>query len=55
MKLWKEEPAMSMELHKQAKQPVSAALADSYGHPFFPIVVTVPVGAWAGSALGTGE
>jgi hypothetical protein len=47
---------MSMELHKQAKQPVSAALADSYGHPFVPIVVTVPVGAWAaGSALGTGE
>lgn len=31
----------------QAKQPVSAALAGPYGHPFHPILVTVPIGAWA--------
>ena len=29
-----------------AKQPVSAALAGPYGHPFHPILVTVPIGAW---------
>ncbi|MEV4682285.1 hypothetical protein [Streptomyces kurssanovii] len=46
---------MPLELHKQAKQPVSAALADSYGHPFDPVVVTAPAGARAGSAPGTGE
>ncbi|QIP82731.1 hypothetical protein GLX30_33110 [Streptomyces sp. Tu 2975] len=45
---------MPKELHKQAKQPVSA-LAAPYGHPFDAVVVTAPVGAWAGSALGTGE
>lgn len=31
---------------RQAKQPVSAALAGPYGHPFHPILVTVPIGAW---------
>jgi uncharacterized membrane protein len=31
---------------QQAKQPVSAALAGPYGHPFHPILVTVPIGAW---------
>ncbi|WP_052869086.1 DUF2231 domain-containing protein [Streptomyces niger] len=35
----------------QAKQPVSAALAGPYGHPFHPILVTVPIGAWAGSLV----
>ena len=33
-----------------AKRPVSAALAGPYGHPFHPILVTVPIGAWV-SAL----
>jgi uncharacterized membrane protein len=33
-----------------AKQPVSAMLAGPYGHPFHPILVTVPIGAWV-SAL----
>ncbi|WP_231743167.1 DUF2231 domain-containing protein [Mycobacterium sp. GA-2829] len=32
---------------EQAKQPVSALLAGPYGHPFHPILVTVPIGAWA--------
>lgn len=35
----------------QAKQPVSATLAGPYGHPFHPILVTVPIGAWLGSLV----
>jgi uncharacterized membrane protein len=35
----------------QAKQPVSAALAGPYGHPFHPILVTVPIGAWVASLV----
>lgn len=31
---------------RPAKRPVSAALAGPYGHPFHPILVTVPIGAW---------
>lgn len=42
---------MTSELHRQAKRPVSAALAGPYGHPFHPILVTVPIGAWAGSLV----
>lgn len=29
-----------------AKHPVSALLTGPYGHPFHPILVTVPIGAW---------
>ncbi|PZT71755.1 MULTISPECIES: DUF2231 domain-containing protein [unclassified Streptomyces] len=36
---------------QQAKQPVSAALAGPYGHPFHPMLVTVPLGAWTGSLV----
>lgn len=36
---------------KQAKQPVSGALAGPYGHPFHPILVTVPIGAWVSSLV----
>ncbi|MBV7701297.1 hypothetical protein A5780_04010 [Nocardia sp. 852002-20019_SCH5090214] len=36
---------------EQAKQPVSAALAGPYGHPFHPILVTVPIGAWVASLV----
>jgi uncharacterized membrane protein len=42
---------MTSELHQQAKHPVSAALAGPYGHPFHPILVTVPIGAWVGSLV----
>ncbi|WP_217238192.1 DUF2231 domain-containing protein [Streptomyces sp. AC555_RSS877] len=42
---------MPSELQQQAKQPVSAALAGPYGHPFHPILVTVPIGAWVGSLV----
>jgi uncharacterized membrane protein len=34
---------------QNAKQPVSALMAGPYGHPFHPILVTVPIGAWVGS------
>lgn len=36
---------------EQAKEPVSAALAGPYGHPFHPILVTVPIGAWVASLV----
>jgi len=29
-----------------AKRPVSALLTGPYGHPFHPMLVTVPIGAW---------
>jgi len=34
-----------------AKQPVSAMFAGPYGHPFHPILVTVPIGAWVSSLV----
>ncbi|HEY3530470.1 MAG TPA: DUF2231 domain-containing protein [Nocardioides sp.] len=34
-----------------AKQPVSAWLTGPYGHPFHPILVTVPIGAWVASLV----
>ncbi|SFN90525.1 MULTISPECIES: DUF2231 domain-containing protein [Actinomadura] len=34
----------------RAKRPVSL-LAGGYGHPLHPILVTVPIGAWAGSLV----
>jgi uncharacterized membrane protein len=34
-----------------AKQPVNAALAGPYGHPYHPILVTVPIGAWVSSLI----
>jgi len=36
---------------RQAKRPVSAMLAGPYGHPFHPILVTVPIGAWVSSLV----
>lgn len=41
---------MTSEL-QQAKRPVSRALAGPYGHPFHPILVTVPIGAWVSSLV----
>ncbi|MFB9631512.1 DUF2231 domain-containing protein [Nonomuraea helvata] len=34
-----------------AKKPVSPALAGPYGHPYHPILVTVPIGAWVSSLV----
>jgi hypothetical protein len=36
---------------EQAKRPVSAALAGPYGHPWHPILATVPIGAWVASLV----
>lgn len=36
---------------QRAKEPLSAALAGPYGHPFHPILVTVPIGAWLSSVV----
>lgn len=36
---------------RRAKEPVSAAIAGPYGHPFHPILVTVPIGAWVSSLV----
>ncbi len=33
------------------KQPVSAMLAGPYGHPFHPMMVAVPIGAWVTSLV----
>jgi uncharacterized membrane protein len=35
----------------RAKEPVSAVLAGPYAHPFHPILVTVPIGAWVASLV----
>ena len=37
---------MISESHAASKRPVSRVLAGPYGHPFHPILVTVPIGAW---------
>ncbi|WP_438483751.1 DUF2231 domain-containing protein [Streptomyces sp. S186] len=42
---------MAGSSHELAKRPVSAVLAGPYGHPFHPILVTVPIGAWVGSLV----
>jgi uncharacterized membrane protein len=36
---------------QQAKQPVSALLAGPYGHPYHPMLVTAPIGAWVASLV----
>lgn len=41
---------MTDQLH-EAKRPVSAGLAGPYGHPFHPMLVTVPIGAWVASLV----
>ncbi len=41
---------MTMSPMHQAKQPVTFA-AGPYGHPFHPILVTVPIGAWMSSVV----
>ena len=45
-----------MEKMRQAKEPTSALLAGPYGHPYHPILVTVPIGAWVtGSVFDIGS
>lgn len=40
----------SSDGQQQAKHPVTV-LAGPYGHPFHPILVTVPIGAWTASLV----
>lgn len=40
----------TIEVARRAKRPVSL-MAGPYGHPFHPILVTVPIGAWVASFL----
>jgi uncharacterized membrane protein len=40
----------SMSTNPQAKQPKSA-LAGPYGHPFHPVLVTVPIGSWVAALV----
>src|SRR4051812_43054645 len=37
--------------HNRGKEPVSPVLAGPYGHPFHPMLVTVPIGAWVCSLV----
>ncbi|HET9872625.1 MAG TPA: DUF2231 domain-containing protein [Propionibacteriaceae bacterium] len=39
------------ERHLQSKKPISAALAGPYGHPYHPMLVAVPIGAWVASVV----
>jgi len=39
------------QMRNRAKEPVTAALAGPYGHPFHPMLVTVPIGAWVSSLV----
>lgn len=36
---------------QDAKRPVSAVLTGPYGHPFHPMLVPVPIGAWVASVV----
>lgn len=38
------------DLHRRAKHPVTVA-AGPHGHPFHPVFVTIPIGAWAASLV----
>lgn len=41
---------MSSGVNERGKRPLSVA-AGPYGHPFHPILVTVPIGAWVASIV----
>ncbi len=36
---------------RRAKRPISSPLAGPYGHPFHPVLVSVPIGAWVASLV----
>lgn len=39
------------EIDNRAKQTVSPMLTGPYGHPFHPILITIPIGAWVCSLI----
>jgi uncharacterized membrane protein len=46
-----DQPVPDRITDRRAKVPRTAALAGPYGHPFHPILVTVPIGAWVASLV----
>ncbi|HEY0473966.1 MAG TPA: DUF2231 domain-containing protein [Kribbella sp.] len=46
-----DQPVPDRVTDRRAKVPRSAAVAGPYGHPFHPILVTVPIGAWVASLV----
>lgn len=42
---------MTSAQQARAKQPVNALVAGPYGHPYHPILVTLPIGAWVSSLV----
>ncbi len=44
------ESPVAAEWHR-AKHPVSPVMAGPYGHPWHPLLVTVPIGAWVASLV----
>jgi uncharacterized membrane protein len=47
--LERDDPALIQRAH-HAKEP-AATVAGPYGHPFHPILVTIPIGAWVASLI----
>jgi uncharacterized membrane protein len=45
------EGEVAMTTEERGKRPASPTLAGPYGHPFHPILVTVPIGAWISSLV----
>lgn len=43
-------PADPSEALRRSKRP-KAAIAGPYGHPFHPVAVTIPIGAWSASLI----
>ena len=41
---------MAVDVNERGKRPLSA-VAGPYGHPFHPLLVTVPIGAWVASIV----
>lgn len=50
MAVTNEAQADALRRTQQAKSPVSP-VAGPYGHPFHPILVTIPIGAWVSSLI----
>src|SRR5437764_12633302 len=50
MAITRQGPQDPQSLVHEAKDPVSP-VAGPYGHPFHPILVTIPIGAWVASVV----
>jgi uncharacterized membrane protein len=45
-----QDAAWSEDAHQRSKQPATA-VAGPYGHPFHPILVTLPIGSWVAALV----